>query len=552
MIDSDRIGTYAQKLQHSQVFRNLLLANIATGLSQQRLSDLFASDPTDLDVLDFDPDLEGIGVAEQRILTQLEHLIQALLKLDAFWEEAAIWILTRLDLWEKDQQAPDPTFLAAWLDGRAIAPESSTFGWVDARLMSACALQVTQNLLIHLDIKHNNIDYLHHIVHSKELFEDLSILFKNQTIQNVNDYPIITGAQALINHQWKGNDHPYWRRLIGDDFIEHQIIRQNPETQRIELVPGKAAWEIIQQFGPEAAYIFLIFSSYATDAENPWEGHIQLKGTDLINLYGWDKRTDITLGKKLKRIGRLIELVCSLSVSIRNIDVRKKRYKIATSPMWLLEELEYSGKLALTVTEDQLESTSYEAEEPDELTIRIRPGRWTEKFLNESGQQEKDALRQYGYLAKSTLQINPYRKRMAAKLAIFLTVMSRIRPDGRYTIADILSQVETADILSEIHRNKEKRSKLIKQWDVALLTLQQLGWKIIFDPHTYPDWIRPAWSLTEGRPSRTQNRPKHWLETWLQARLVIQPTTLIQHRLEASKLLVNPRDEKSRLIEYAY
>jgi hypothetical protein len=53
-------------------------------------------------------------------------------------------------------------------------------------------------------------------------------------------------------------------------------VRQSPSKQ-IELVPGKAAWEIIQQFGPEAAYVFLIFSSYATDSEEAWAEQIRLK-----------------------------------------------------------------------------------------------------------------------------------------------------------------------------------------------------------------------------------------------------------------------------------
>jgi hypothetical protein len=126
----------------------------------------------------------------------------------------------------------------------------------------------------------------------------------------------LTGAQALINSQWQNGEHPYWRKLVGDGFIQHNIVRKSSETSQIELVPGKAAWEIIQQFGPEAAYIFLIFSSYATDSEKPWEQVIRLKGTDLIKLLGWDRRTDITLGQKLKKIGNLAELVCSLSVLV--------------------------------------------------------------------------------------------------------------------------------------------------------------------------------------------------------------------------------------------
>lgn len=289
--------------------------------------------------------------------------------------------------------------------------------------------------------------------------------------------------------------------------------------------------EIIQQFGPEAAYVFLIFSSYATDSEEPWAEQIRLKGTDLIRLFGWDKRTDITIAQKLKKIGHLVELVCSLSVLVKNINIGAKRYNLERGAMWILEGLGYAGQLALTMDVNQPDSPTYEAGEPDELYIKVRPGIWTEKFLNAKDVNAKESLFQYGYLAKSTLQINPYRQRLASKLAIFLTIMSRIREDGRYEVKTLLERLEPKELLEAIREDRLRRVKLINQWDSALLTLKELGWEIGFDSATYPESIRPAWSLSDDFDSGY--RPRNWLATWLKAIVIIKPSVKIQEKLGA-------------------
>jgi Helix-turn-helix len=542
MAAPDRIQAYATKLRQDRSFRDLLLANVAIGINQQRLRKLSPKTNSALDLINLYSETEKLGALQRPVITKIEKLFKNLLKKETFWAQTSEWILQRLDRWETDNHSP----VECWIPGVLSAipdpnlPEEAA--WRESILISACAFYVSSELLSQLDLTNRSLDDLETWLGIKKVDSQATSpqLFKDQEFERISTgYPILTGAQALINNQWQDGEYPAWRKRVGDGFIEHQIVRQNPESSRIELVPGKAAWEIIQQFGPEAAYIFLIFSSYATDAEKPWEGRIRLRGTDLIKLCGWDTRTDLTLGKKLRKIGGLVQLVCSLSVSISNIDVGNRRYNIATSAMWLLEELEYAGQLALTVDSDQPGVAQYEAEEPDELLIGIIPGSWTEKFLSQSGQQEKTALREYGYLAKSTLQINPYRKRLAAKLAIFLTVMSRIQHDGRYEVQDLLERLEPQELLTEIAADKRKRNSLIDQWDSALLTLKQVGWQVEFDPATYPEDLQPGWSLPSGRPT-TKIRPKLWLDRWLKGVVTIKPTGLIQQKLGESKEAIGP------------
>lgn len=548
-IGHDRTQAVVEKLRQGKSFVNLVMANVAAGINQHRLRQLSTTSKSNTNLINLYSETEKIGALKKPVIAKLERLFKAFLKKEEFWEQKANWILSQLASWQSEGKIPQECSLPGVLSLTPDPNLSEEAAVQESVLVSACAFYTANDFLSHLDLASFAVEDLEKLlgIRGNETPTTDHALFQGKEVEKVaTGYPILTGAQALINSQWQNGEYPYWRKLVGDGFIQHNIVRKSSETSQIELVPGKAAWEIIQQFGPEAAYILLIFSSYATDSEKPWEQVIRLKGTDLIKLFGWDRRTDITLGQKLKKIGNLAELVCSLSVLVSNINIGANRYNIARSAMWLLEEIEYSGQLALTIDNDQPKAVRYEAGEPDELYIRVRPGSWTEKFLNQRDAVGRETLRQYGYLAKSTLKINPYRERLASKLSIFLTIMSRIRQDGRYEVGTLLERLEPENFVLEIQKSKQKRNHLINQWDNALLKLHELGWQIEFDLESYPESIRPEWSFIneEGQP---RNRPRNWLGIWLKALISIKPTSLIQEKLESVRATSNSKKRKSTL-----
>jgi hypothetical protein len=348
--------------------------------------------------------------------------------------------------------------------------------------------------------------------------------------------PYLTGVQACFGAElWEDVDGiPRFRRFFGKGFIEHNIIQHHPETNRLELVAGNAAWEIINQLGLETAYMFLLFASYATDMEKPWEGTFSFKATDVINmgLFNWNKRSDLSLGQKLKKLGELAQQVASLSIAINNLDLKLMTYAAEIQAMWRLK-LQYLGQLSLTVDSNQPNKISYEPEEPTELIITAGPNDWVKPF-QDSG--NFSSLYEYGFLAKSTLLINPYRQPMAAALAVFLTIMSRIQTSGKYKIKTLLNRLgylSKESHLQTIQNNRQKRNELIEKWDNALLTLHELGWQIEFDPDTYLESIQPSWKREEIQRLECKRRPRNWLELWLEAYVIIKPTPKIQTKLEA-------------------
>jgi hypothetical protein len=532
VLECQQVQVYATKLRASKSFLNWVLVNVMAGINQFKLHLAQTQPKPDVGMGNLYGEIEKMSLLEKQTMSRLERRFRSVLKTDTFWEQTAAWILTRLEQWQQEGTIPPDCSMLGLLSLETSAGLIDSADSRESLVTIACAFHTASQWLRHLDLSEHSAAEIDKLLGIKS-DSDTAIrepLFQEEEVECIaTGYPILTEAQALINSQWEDSGgYPHWNKSVGEGFIQHQIVRQSPSKQ-IELVPGKAAWEIIQQFGPEAAYVFLIFSSYATDSEEAWAEQIRLKGTDLIRLFGWDKRTDITIAQKLKKIGHLVELVCSLSVLISNINIGAKRYNVERGAMWILEGLGYSGQLALTMDMNQPNTPSYEAGEPDELYIKVRPGIWTEKFLNAKDISAKESLFQYGYLAKSTLQINPYRQRLASKLAIFLTIMSRIRDDGRYEIGTILERLEHKELLEEIRSDRVRRVKLIDQWDNALLTLKELGWEVDFDDATYPESIRPTWALRDELDSGY--RPRNWLSLWLKAVIVIKPSVKIQEKL---------------------
>jgi hypothetical protein len=355
----------------------------------------------------------------------------------------------------------------------------------------------------------------------------------------MTSHPYLSGAQACLGKTlWDDIEGvPCFRRFFGQGFIEHNIIKENPETNRLELIAGNAAWEIIQKFNPEVAYMFLVFASCATDLEQPWSGAFTIRGTDLIKTFGWSNRTDLSLGKKLKKLGTIAQQVAHLSITINKLDLKRMKYSAEIQAMWQLK-LQYTGQLSLVLEHNHPSKIDHEFDDPTELFITVGANDWVRPFQDLENYR---SLYEYGLLAKSTLQINPYQNPIAARLAVLLTIMSRIKIDGEYKVGTLLKRIGylCEEQLQELQSKSGyvKRMKLIEQWDNALLTLQDLGWQISFDVMTYPESIQPVWVLLEDKVKEKNKeevrRPRGWLNVWLEAKIIIKPTEKIQEKLEA-------------------
>ena len=349
-------------------------------------------------------------------------------------------------------------------------------------------------------------------------------LFQHRAVTPVaTGGPMLSSAQALLRRDlWSkdAEEKPVFRRRFSQGrVIEHYITTADPSSQYPEALAGQAAWHIVEQFGIPTAYLHLVFAAHAAAQSAPWEERFHLQGSDLITTLGMAKRTDVAKSDKLKELAKQAELLGSVGVWVvwregkRDLNVRASR-------MWDVA-IDVHGH------EDQ----DGGAAEPTELLLTVRPGLWTEKFLNHAGQDAGTALRQFGYLAQTTLRINPYQEELAAKLAVYLTIMSRLR--ATYRVQTLLEAVEPATLLHHAAQDRRRRYAMKRRWDQALLTLHEHGWQLTFDDTTYPMALRPDWARPEMPSPHLHQLPAGYWRLLLAARITLTPPEPIPHLLAA-------------------
>ena len=311
---------------------------------------------------------------------------------------------------------------------------------------------------------------------------------------------------AYFLHQAKGNPK---------NIIEHYI--SNPGD--ISLLPWEEALQIIDKFGTNTAKLHLIFAAHTMQQEQPWESKFTLSANDIITELGWDKRTDLKKTQKLKEIAKIAFALGCLTIQATWVEGRgnnKVSCSVQTSRIWETYIEVKGGQLNL----------EQKIDEPTDVYITVRPGLWTDAFLNKAGCEAKKALYQFGYLAQDVLKIDPYHDDLALRLGLHLTVESRFHTSGTYKVQTLLEALLPKTLINEALENRDKAYKLTNRWNHALEVLLDLNraFQIEFDPATYPK---------ELRPDSKARKPRGYFEQLLAAKITIHPPAPIPELLAA-------------------
>ena len=323
---------------------------------------------------------------------------------------------------------------------------------------------------------------------------------------------------AYYKHQAKSNPNNY---------IEHYITSPGD----IRVLPWEQAEQIIDKYGFNTVKLHLIFAAHTMNQPVPWEGKFHLKASDVIKDLGWDKRTDLSVAQKLSEIAKTaFVLDCLLVKSVWVEGINKKGGINASTPtgrMWNVV-VDPRGQLNL----------EGKVEKPEEVYITVQPGLIFHSFLNKAGSKLKEALYQFGYLAKDILTIDPYHNELALRLAIHLAMESRIHVTGKYRVETLLKALLPHNDIALARSDRRKGYELRQRWDNALKLLEKLKWQIQFD-ESYPEWLQPG--SQEKKPKEAIKMKK--IERLLQARLTIHPPDPIP-KLLAPKILRQPKAQK--------
>jgi len=358
--------------------------------------------------------------------------------------------------------------------------------------------------------------------------------------------PIASSIRAQLRPDlWQqGNNQiavfHYRSKSNPSNYIEHYIT--NPGD--IEMLPWEAAEQIINKFGFDTVKLQLIFAARTMEENEPWNSAFTLKATDIVQLLGWDRNHNTSLSEKRNAVASTAYALSCLLVRSVWIEGRGRRKVDASTPIGRMWDV-------LIDLHGQFDWVTGKIEKPDEVYITVSPGLWTKHFLNRAGSRAKEALHQFGYLARDILKIDPYHNEMALRLAIQLTLDARIRVRNQnpydYRVGGLLEEVLAKAEIDRALQDKHKARDLKNRWNNALKLLMSLGWQIEFDPATYPGWLRP---------SSTEPKPEDWrkirvIDRLMQAKLTIMPPhpipTLLAKIKEPKR--VKPEPEATLMLE---
>jgi hypothetical protein len=326
-----------------------------------------------------------------------------------------------------------------------------------------------------------------------------------------------------------------WDTLLPAAFLEHEITAGDPETDRPEVLLGKILWEILQQFGSDDAYIFLTLITKAGETDHPWQTPIQLNAEEIPILLGWEKPRPNE--KPIDRFSHILKLVDrviqrTLTITITDISAPAVANHTVTqhnSPFWTLNGCAYISRLGRLSTSAS-DPAVYRSGFVKDIQFTLTPGHWIQIFLDRNP-HSLNQLIEFSHSAKGILRINPTRKKLAARLALFLTAIEPLHPSASYRVRDLLSEVESDKNLQNYYKTDETQTRLFVRWNNALRALKNLEWSIEFDDETYPNALRPIWSSEEEEDSPLPGRFNNWFSTWLDGRLILRSTPL-EPRLE--------------------
>jgi DNA-binding transcriptional regulator YiaG len=468
-----------------------------------------------------------LALNESKIKTYLKNSLAEFFSHSDFWEEFAraigtnlvIWAIERLESEQSITQWTDEQLLVA-VNQLLVEPDStilqeriSFFGQIYCQDISKKIIQGFNLPSCSIQEMDKLMGLIRKPPTSTEVSLDLAPIAVVPT-----SIPIASSIRAQLRPDlWQQDANAqavfqYRSRSNPSNYIEHYIT--NPGD--IDMLPWEAAEQIINKFGFDTVKLQLIFAAQTMEQDEPWKSTFTLKATDIIHLIGWDKNHSTSLPDKRNTVASAAYALSCLLVKSVWVEGYARKKVDASTPIGRLWDV-------LIDLHGQIDWVTGKIEKPEEVYITVSPGLWTKHFLNRAGSKAKEALHQFGYLAKDILKIDPYHNETALRLAIQLTLDSRIRIRNQnpyeYKVISLLEEVLPKTEIEKALQDKHKARDLRSRWNKALQLLISLGWEIRFDPESYPEWLRP---------DSDAPRPDNWrkiklIERLLQAKLTIMP-----------------------------
>ncbi|MBD3881789.1 helix-turn-helix transcriptional regulator [Phormidium tenue FACHB-886] len=301
----------------------------------------------------------------------------------------------------------------------------------------------------------------------------------------------------------------YAREIGNGQGALHFWVTEDLEDEFPVPLAGAAALAVVDAFDIRAACMHLIYAAHATQFEKPWEQEFVIDDRQIEAYLGLKKRTDKNRQEKLALIEELAKQPCKITTYISYPRQGKvKGFTLEEGRLWHLMGTRYHYQQNLLGNKELVG-----------ITFILKAGLWARYFLNEEGHKTKSAYYQAGVLPQAMLEtvMSVWQHREgAARLMVWLLFKTQFSRQLPLTVQTLMEVAYGREKVEQAKRHSEFRKKLANTWDEDLLTLHDRGWKLQFEPTTYPLEIQPP-----GFGRENLQRPRGFFDQLLAAQLWI-------------------------------
>jgi DNA-binding XRE family transcriptional regulator len=298
----------------------------------------------------------------------------------------------------------------------------------------------------------------------------------------------------------------------GKDFSKGRVelqIRDRYDLTDFAEIAYQAKELIAQQFGEQTLKLHYALAIIAFRQPEAWKREIKVSASKLLADFGEDKKfqryipksdreADTKATQYFPKKERLKQIVHEAQL-LKRVEVWVREWRVASKKIFTVEMSNLWDIFAIT----EVVQTSVDGNNSlIDVEISYRPGKWFEKFANHK------YLREFGYITSEALKLDPYREKMALRLAYFALFALQQHRSGRYQLETLLGRMGYGKEIEAARTDPSTASNLKRSFDRALKTLGNFEYPYSFeyDPKV-PVWVHPNSQV---------RKPKKWFEIWLQ------------------------------------
>jgi DNA-binding transcriptional regulator YiaG len=294
-------------------------------------------------------------------------------------------------------------------------------------------------------------------------------------------------------------------------YLEHYLTR----PQDLAVLPWELLTQLKQNFGLAVVQLQILWVAHAMMQPHPQSSTFTLKISDIREQLDWPVDQETDPPDPLELIMQTRDLKIS---SIWMTDPRTSQveaFSLNGSPWEVLIDLR-----------GNLDWTTGQLSDPEQVYVTIRPGLWVNRLLELGGVPVGHGFRTLGSLALTLLRQGYCKEPLVLSLLIYLMFREALLHDPNQRPAESVRDLLTAALPYPSNTAwtipSESTLTLLKVWHHALDALLALGWTPSDGnrPYRYGDFYGPScpeWLL------HSSPKPENWVEQWLALPIRINP-----------------------------